>query len=111
MTHQTASRGTTAMRGDRGSDGEVETRRDPESLESSLDFYEATLQKPKRYQRRTLWGETKTVAEWSRDSRCPVSMMTLYMRLWDGWSDSDALTLPKGMRRKTYGNLVLARSS
>lgn len=42
----------------------------------------------------TLEGETKTIADWARDSRCVPDVNTLRCRLQLGWSLADALTLP-----------------
>lgn len=42
----------------------------------------------------TAFGETKTVAEWSRDHRCVVSYATLWQRVSVGWYGEDALTKP-----------------
>lgn len=39
-------------------------------------------------------GETKTVAEWSRDSRIGLSAATIYSRIARGWSHRDALSVP-----------------
>jgi hypothetical protein len=36
----------------------------------------------------TIDGETKTVSEWSHDSRCSVSEFTLYKRIARGWEDA-----------------------
>lgn len=46
--------------------------------------------------RETVWGETKTVAEWSRDARCAVSHEVLQDRIQKlGWSMELAMTTPK----------------
>lgn len=39
----------------------------------------------------TIDNETKTVSEWSRDSRCSVSMFTIYKRLDRGWDAERAV--------------------
>lgn len=45
--------------------------------------------------RMTAFGETKTLSNWSRDSRCIVSYYVLYDRIHKlGWSLEDALTKP-----------------
>lgn len=49
---------------------------------------------------RTLFGETKTLAEWAEDPRCKVAPTTLRMRLHRGWSFRDALTTPLSRRNK-----------
>lgn len=36
----------------------------------------------------TIGDETKTVSEWSRDDRCPVSADALYKRVANGWLDT-----------------------
>jgi hypothetical protein len=38
-------------------------------------------------------GETKTAKEWSRDTRCKVSYISLVNRLKRGWSNKDAVFL------------------
>lgn len=49
--------------------------------------------------RLTAWGETKTVAEWSRDSRCLVSYHTLTARVRKaGMTVEEALTAPLYLR-------------
>lgn len=47
----------------------------------------------------TYAGETKTLAEWSRDDRCVVCYHTLTTRLHRGWSFEDALLTPSGQTR------------
>lgn len=42
----------------------------------------------------TAFGETKTVADWLRDSRCKVSRNVLVKRLADDWCAEDAITTP-----------------
>lgn len=42
----------------------------------------------------TIDNETKTVSEWSRDSRCSVSMFTIYKRLNRGWDSEKAVFTP-----------------
>lgn len=39
-------------------------------------------------------GEIKTIAEWSRDDRCPVSAFTIYKRLDRGWEPIRAIFEP-----------------
>lgn len=39
------------------------------------------------------WGETKTIAEWSRDPRCVVSYERAHARIRIGWPPEQALTL------------------
>lgn len=44
----------------------------------------------------TVLGETKTIAEWSRDSRCATTMKNMRNRVKNGWSDFDVVTyLPR----------------
>lgn len=43
----------------------------------------------------TAFGETKSLAAWSRDSRCAISRGGLAERLSLGWSFEDALTMPR----------------
>jgi hypothetical protein len=40
----------------------------------------------------TAWGETKTVAEWTRDARCRVDAGCLHLRLNRGWAAERALS-------------------
>lgn len=40
----------------------------------------------------TCWGETKTIVEWSEDSRCVPSHVTLRKRVEMGWTALDAIT-------------------
>ncbi len=44
----------------------------------------------------TIDGVTQTVSEWSRDSRCSVSMFTIYKRLDRGWDAAKAVFTPSG---------------
>lgn len=44
------------------------------------------------------FGETKTVAEWSRDPRCPVGQTGLHARLQKGWPAEFAITAAPGSR-------------
>lgn len=49
----------------------------------------------------TAFGETKTVAEWSRDERCTISEKCLGTRIKNGkWSVLDAITLPSNAKTK-----------
>lgn len=48
-----------------------------------------------------LFGETKTLAEWTRDSRCAVSGFTVHRRIGRGWSYERAITTP---REDKYAN-------
>lgn len=43
----------------------------------------------------TYQTETKTLAEWSRDSRCVVTIRTLVNRVRTGWLFEQALTTPR----------------
>lgn len=53
------------------------------------------------------FGETKTLVEWSEDSRCRVAYNSLLHRIRMGWSHSDAISLdpkrgsPRGYKRKS----------
>ena len=40
------------------------------------------------------WGETKTLAQWSRDSRCVVKTATVRYRLLSGMCPEEAMSLP-----------------
>jgi hypothetical protein len=40
------------------------------------------------------WGESKTLADWVKDSRCAVSMSVLRERLKRGWSAEKSLSEP-----------------
>jgi hypothetical protein len=40
------------------------------------------------------FGETKTLAEWSRDARCRVSYFTLAIRVSRGWDGEVAISTP-----------------
>lgn len=42
----------------------------------------------------TAFGESKTVAEWCRDSRCSVADKTLRLRLKNGWDHQKAISKP-----------------
>ena len=42
----------------------------------------------------TVFNETKSTAEWSRDPRCSVSQAVIRSRLFIGWGDSLAVTTP-----------------
>jgi hypothetical protein len=44
----------------------------------------------------TLDGETKIITDWARDKRCSVSAKTINFRISRGWSDEEAITIPKG---------------
>jgi len=46
----------------------------------------------------TVWGETKCVAEWARDPRCPVNEDTLRQRVSAGWDPQRAVQQPWGIR-------------
>lgn len=46
-----------------------------------------------------LFGEKKTVAQWSRDTRCVVNYETFACRIKRGWNPLLALTTPKRKRR------------
>lgn len=58
----------------------------------------------------TVWGETKTVAEWSHDSRCVVPYEALLDRLNTcGWGIERALTTP--IRKGATGDTRLKRQA
>jgi hypothetical protein len=42
----------------------------------------------------TAWGETKNLAEWSRDGRCAVKYNTLKRRVYRGVGPEDAIATP-----------------
>ena len=46
----------------------------------------------KRTRRLEAFGESKTIIEWSEDSRCVVSFPTLYARVTHGWGDQVAIS-------------------
>lgn len=46
------------------------------------------------------WGEKKSMAEWSKDTRCLVSYVALAARIRRGWSAADAMTVPPDASRK-----------
>lgn len=51
--------------------------------------------------RYTLWGETKTITEWGRDSRCAATPAALYLRVQrSGWEFEKAMTTPSRKKRK-----------
>lgn len=50
-------------------------------------------------------GETKTIAEWSRDERCAVSPGTFKGRIVQGWNMKDAFTTPAFYRGIKGGTL------
>lgn len=43
--------------------------------------------------RLTCWGDTKTIAEWTRDERCKVSQSRISYRILHGWPVLEALTI------------------
>jgi hypothetical protein len=49
----------------------------------------------------TAFGETKTVADWSEDPRCPVGYWTLFSRLQLGWSAKEAISTPRQFSRRS----------
>jgi hypothetical protein len=48
----------------------------------------------------TAFGETKTLVEWSEDSRCIVSQNTLHYRIKAGMTAKQAITKPSTRRYK-----------
>jgi hypothetical protein len=52
----------------------------------------------------TVFGETKSMAAWARDARCVVSVVAVFMRLKQGWTLEDALTIPRWHRVKRTHN-------
>jgi hypothetical protein len=59
----------------------------------------------------TVFEETKTVSEWSRDPRCMVCEMTIRYRIANGWPDHDAVTTPPGERKWRGGSRKRSKSS
>jgi hypothetical protein len=55
----------------------------------------------------TAFGETKTLARWSRDSRCSVSAHVLSSRVRDGWEAERAITAPS---TRTAGKCINGHS-
>lgn len=58
----------------------------------------------------TAWGESKTLSEWIRDSRCIVKRSTLTNRIKEGWQLEDALTKPLSRKGSTKLNIVIPMS-
>jgi hypothetical protein len=54
----------------------------------------------------TIFNETKTVVEWSEDSRCKVSNSLFRNRLRKQWNPEDALTEPKQAIAKQESRLI-----
>lgn len=48
----------------------------------------------------TAFGETKHLFEWSRDSRCKVTVTTLHMRLKSNWEPEKAITTKSRQDKK-----------
>lgn len=44
-------------------------------------------------------GETKSASAWAKDERCAVSDKIIRQRKEDGWSDTDAITQPRGAKK------------
>ena len=45
----------------------------------------------------TIFGETRTLSQWSKDPRCEVNKLTLYLRaIRYAWNPEDALVTPSG---------------
>ncbi len=42
----------------------------------------------------TAFGETKCLMDWSKDTRCVMSLNGLWLRIKKGWNDKDAITTP-----------------
>lgn len=62
----------------------------------------ATTEQQARNTRRnrylTAWGETKLLVEWSEDPRCGIPKSVLATRLWQGWSEEEAVMTPLRVR-------------
>jgi hypothetical protein len=59
-------------------------------------------QPPTRVRVLTAFGETKRLADWSRDHRCRVTYATLYHRVVrSGWKPETAIS------RQPYGRILL----
>lgn len=55
----------------------------------------------------TAFGETKTMIEWSEDTRCSVSYDTLQCRVSQyGWPIEKAISLPKVLRRPSAASAM-----
>lgn len=52
----------------------------------------------KKWRMLSVWGETKSLKEWSRDPRCVVCTDTLRKRINRGWNIHRALTAPPGQK-------------
>lgn len=59
----------------------------------------------------TAFGETHSMADWSRDPRCGVPYHVLKKRLRRGWSPEAALTTPLGASRSVDGEPLHVRPS
>lgn len=46
----------------------------------------------------TAFSETKTITEWSNDTRCKINLDSLFHRIHRGWPTELAIILPKGSR-------------
>lgn len=50
----------------------------------------------------TVFGETKTAAEWAQDHRCKAGYRAILKRKWLGWTDEQAVTFaPSPQKHKT----------
>lgn len=50
----------------------------------------------------TIWGETKTLSQWSRDARCMANRSTIGGRIHRGWEPEAAITTPVFSQEKSY---------
>lgn len=58
------------------------------------------------------FGERKSLADWTRDARCQVSIVTLHGRIKSGWEVEEAIAtppLPRGKARLQKGAELKAR--
>lgn len=67
-----------------------------------------TLLPPKQFRKITAFGETKSPADWTLDSRCNVSRHIIYVRVFQlGWDGERAITTGTTNYKKTDKEFVL----
>lgn len=82
----------------------------PENCRWSTYFEQANHKSNNKFF--TYKGETKTIAEWSRDSRCKVNIITLSKRLSTyKWSINRALETPKLKRILLLNKLEISKKN